>query len=369
MVLAEICLQNTMKSFGKTKVLEPLDLTVKNGEFLVLVGPSGCGKSTLLRLIAGLEQPSGGDILIEGRSALGIEPKNRNLAMVFQSYALYPHMTVAENMGLALKIKKMNSKEIEKEVSRVAAILGLGQLLDRKPGALSGGQRQRVAMGRAIVRKPRAFLFDEPLSNLDASLRLKVRTEIKKLHQSLGTTTIYVTHDQTEAMTLADRIVVMNAGVIQQLGTPMEIFNQPANEFVAGFMGSPKMNFLNINETSEGRLIWDNGVEIAVPLADALAKGMTSSLRLGIRPEHINLEPAADRILLGQGRIIVKEPLGTEVLLEIEFQGQELTLKTPWRDSFMENQKLDLHVSWEQLHFFDGEMGEAISPVSIHHHH
>ena len=359
--MAEIQLEKISKSFDDTTILKSIDLKIADGEFLVLVGPSGCGKSTLLRMIAGLEDPSGGDILIDGRSALGVRPKDRNLAMVFQSYALYPHMTVAQNMGLALKIKKVDSKTVESEVQRVAEILGLEKLLKRKPGALSGGQRQRVAMGRAIVRNPRAFLFDEPLSNLDAALRSNVRTEIKKLHQDLGTTTIYVTHDQTEAMTLADRIVVMKGGIIQQVGTPIEIFNHPANDFVAGFMGSPKMNFLEVNHNS-GNLTWEHGSLLSPELSAYIRKESDCPIRLGVRPEHIHIEPRTDLLPLGEAEILVQEPLGTEMMIVLDFEGQEITLKTPWSSDYKTNQRLKLFVEKEDLHFFSRADGSSLTP-------
>lgn len=359
--MAKIELKKLRKSFGNTSVLRSIDLEIKDGEFLVLVGPSGCGKSTLLRMIAGLEDPTDGDILIDDRSALGVRPKDRNLAMVFQSYALYPHMTVEQNMGLALKIKKVDSPVIKKEVLRVAEILGLEKLLTRKPGELSGGQRQRVAMGRAIVRNPRAFLFDEPLSNLDAALRGSVRTEIKKLHQDLGTTTIYVTHDQTEAMTLADRIVVMKDGIIQQIGTPIEIFNHPANQFVAGFMGSPKMNFLKLARKNNQQLTWKHGRQIPKELAASINDMGTATVELGIRPEHLALEKDTGMLPLGEATLLVQEPLGSDMMLILDFHDKEITVRTPWRGDYTEGQNLDLFVAREHIHYFNGESGISMT--------
>ncbi|MCJ8139714.1 ABC transporter ATP-binding protein [Falsirhodobacter halotolerans] len=289
--MGQIELSGVTKKFGETEVIPPLDLKIEDGEFVVFVGPSGCGKSTLLRLIAGLEDVSGGKIVIDGRDATAERPSQRGLAMVFQSYALYPHMSVKKNIAFPLKMAKMPQKEIDAKVDSAAKVLNLTNYLDRRPGQLSGGQRQRVAIGRAIVRSPKAFLFDEPLSNLDAALRVNMRLEISELHNELKTTMIYVTHDQVEAMTMADKIVVLQAGVIEQVGTPLDLYNNPRNRFVAGFIGSPKMNFLKGREAE------------AVGAAE-----------VGIRPEHIAVGPTGD----WPGRVTVSEHLGSDTYLHVE---------------------------------------------------
>ena len=261
--MAEISLQGVTKSFGKTEVIHTTDITINDGEFVVMVGPSGCGKSTILRMIAGLETSTTGEIRIAGKRVNEVEPKDRNIAMVFQNYALYPHMSVYDNMAYGLKIRKLAKDDIERRVQRAAKILELGQYLKRKPRELSGGQRQRVAMGRAIVREPAAFLFDEPLSNLDAKLRVQMRLEIQKLHRELATTSVYVTHDQVEAMTLANRMIVINAGVVEQVGAPLDVYDNPASLFVAGFIGSPSMNFLPGRRSGDGVEV---GEGLVVPL-------------------------------------------------------------------------------------------------------
>ena len=283
--MPQIELKQVEKSYGTTKVIHQVSMAIEKGEFTVFVGPSGCGKSTLLRMIAGLEEITGGDLFIGGFRMNDREPSERGVAMVFQSYALYPHMTVAENMSFGLRMAKAPKAEIDAKVNRAAEILQLTPLLDRKPAALSGGQRQRVAIGRAIVRNPDVFLFDEPLSNLDAELRVQTRVEIAKLHQTLGNTIIYVTHDQTEAMTLADRIVVLRAGRVEQIGSPVELYDDPDNEFVAGFIGSPRMNFLEGTVTAEGISV--GGITLPKSALAALpVPGAT--LRVGMRPEHLD---------------------------------------------------------------------------------
>lgn len=295
--MGALTLTGVTKSFGKTDVIKGVDLTVADGEFCVFVGPSGCGKSTLLRMIAGLEDVTEGEVAIDGRRVNEVAPAKREIAMVFQSYALYPHLTVRDNMGLALKQAGVGRSEVEAATAKAAGMLSLEALLDRRPAELSGGQRQRVAIGRAIVRTPKIFLFDEPLSNLDAALRVATRIEIARLHRELGTTMVYVTHDQVEAMTLADKIVVLRAGRIEQVGAPMELYNDPANTFVAGFIGSPQMNFL-----SGGAL------------------GLTSHT-MGIRPEHLALSRSGGRIA---GRISHVERLGGETLVYVAVEGQGL---------------------------------------------
>src|SRR6185437_2487435 len=297
--MAQISLQGVTKKFGDIEVIHPTDATIGDGEFVVVVGPSGCGKSTLLRIIAGLETATGGEIRIGGKRVNEVEPKDRNIAMVFQNYALYPHMTVRENMSYGLRIRRLPREEIGRRVERAAAILELAPYLQRKPRELSGGQRQRVAMGRAIVREPAAFLFDEPLSNLAAKLRVPMRLEIQKLHRELRTTSVYVTHDQVEAMTLADRMFVINAGIVEQAGAPIEVYDDPASQFVAGFIGSPAMNFLPGRRSGDAVDV-GGGVKIALP--EALRASAPQSLVVGIRPEHF----------------VLGEPHGTEFRLQVE---------------------------------------------------
>jgi multiple sugar transport system ATP-binding protein len=295
--MGSLTLQKVEKSFGATKVLHGIDLEVSDGEFVIFVGPSGCGKSTLLRIIAGLEDSTGGAVLIDGARVDAVPPANRGIAMVFQTYALYPHMTVKGNMSAGLKQGGMPNEQVEARVAEASRMLSLGDYLGRRPAELSGGQRQRVAIGRAVVREPKLFLFDEPLSNLDAALRVNTRLEIARLHRELKATMIYVTHDQVEAMTLADKIVVMNAGRIEQIGSPMELYNTPANLFVAGFIGSPQMNFM-----------------------DAAALGMSGARTIGVRPEHLTLSPESGQ---WKGKVVHIEHLGadTNVYLETETAG------------------------------------------------
>nr|WP_178111701.1 sn-glycerol-3-phosphate ABC transporter ATP-binding protein UgpC [Rhizobium skierniewicense] len=293
------------KAYGAVKVLHGVSVDINEGEFVTLVGPSGCGKSTLLRMIAGLESITGGEIQIGGRTVNNIPPKERDIAMVFQNYALYPHMSVAENMGFSLKLKKASKEERETRVKRAAEILSLTKLLDRYPRELSGGQRQRVAMGRAIVRDPQVFLFDEPLSNLDAKLRVQMRAEIKELHQRLKTTTVYVTHDQVEAMTMADKIVVMHDGYVEQVGAPLDLYDHPDNMFVAGFIGSPSMNFLK-GRVEQGRFVLEDGSSL--PLPDGFSQSSSESVIYGVRPEHLTLSDHDGLPLT----VAVVEPTGSE---------------------------------------------------------
>jgi len=331
--MAEVQLTNVQKQFGSTAVIKGVDLTISDGEFVVLVGPSGCGKSTLLRMIAGLEDISGGDIAIGGTVVNDLEPRERDIAMVFQSYALYPHMNVEKNMGFSMALKKAPEGEIKSAVGNAAGALELGSYLDRLPKALSGGQRQRVAMGRAIVRRPKVFLFDEPLSNLDAQLRVQMRTEVRKLHQTINATSVYVTHDQVEAMTMADRIVVLDKGRIAQVGTPLELYDRPANRFVAEFIGSPSMNFL------PGRALGKQ--------ADAVA---------GIRPEH--LSPAQSGIT---GTVQVIEHLGAETYVFIDAgTGRDLCWRTPGRPDVGIGQSITLGFEAQNLHLFDAASGARI---------
>ncbi|MAB00751.1 MAG: sugar ABC transporter ATP-binding protein [Stappia sp.] len=330
--MGQITLEKVTKRFGDVEVIPPLDLTIGDGEFTVFVGPSGCGKSTLLRLIAGLEDVSSGAIRIDGTDATDIPPAKRGLAMVFQSYALYPHMSVRRNIAFPLRMAGMDKAEQDRRVTQAAEVLNLTDYLDRRPGQLSGGQRQRVAIGRAIVREPEAFLFDEPLSNLDAALRVGMRLEISELHERLKTTMIYVTHDQVEAMTMADKIVVLRAGHIEQVGSPLELYRTPRNIFVAGFIGSPKMNFISGAEASK------HGAET-----------------IGIRPEHIDVAEAGEGPW--QGRIGVAEHLGSDTFFHVHDTGLAdiVTVRAPGEVSLRHGDRIGLVPRQDQIHRFDKE--------------
>ncbi|MBA4096265.1 MAG: glycerol-3-phosphate ABC transporter ATP-binding protein [Rhodospirillum sp.] len=356
--MASIDIADIRKAYGPVPVLHGIDLSIHDGEFVVLVGPSGCGKSTLLRMIAGLEDISAGEIRIDGRRVNDLEPKDRDIAMVFQSYALYPHMTVTENMSYSLRLRRTTKERIAAAISGVAAKLGLDALMERRPRALSGGQRQRVAMGRAIVRAPKAFLFDEPLSNLDARLREQMRGEIKKLHQSLGATSIYVTHDQIEAMTLADRIVAMNSGVVQQVGSPLDLYDRPANLFVAGFIGSPAMNMFDGTYRGAGPAIEVDGGH-RIPLQRALQVADGTRLTVGIRPEHIPVGAA------GEGGIPAKvelvEPTGLGTILHVRPFGATVKAFTLSRDATAVGDTVAIRLPVERLHLFDGQSGQRVS--------
>ena len=313
-----LALHDVSKAFGSTQVLYEVEIDIGDGEFVVLVGPSGCGKSTLLRMIAGLEEISRGEIAIGGRVVNNVPPKDRDIAMVFQNYALYPHMTVYDNMAFGLTLRRFPKDEIRRRVQQAARILDIGELLDRKPKALSGGQRQRVAMGRAIVRDPKVFLFDEPLSNLDAKLRVQMRVELKRLHERLETTAIYVTHDQIEAMTLGDRVVVMKDGVVQQEGAPLTLYQRPANRFVASFIGSPAMNFVELSISGDGR--WAETQGLRVPVPDRLRAHGGKRVTLGVRPEALRLANGSDAHSFAT-EVDVVEPLGNEILLNFRAGG------------------------------------------------
>jgi multiple sugar transport system ATP-binding protein len=365
--MANVSLRQVVKRYGSTEVVHGIDLDVAHNEFVVLVGPSGCGKSTTLRMVAGLEEISGGTISIGERVVNALPPRARNISMVFQSYALYPHMNVRENLGFGLKIAKQPEAEIRRRVDEAAEILGLGDYMDRLPQHLSGGQRQRVAMGRAIVRNPDVFLFDEPLSNLDAKLRGQMRVEIKKLHQRVQTTVIYVTHDQVEAMTLADRIVVMRDGHVEQVGTPSEVFDTPANVFVAGFIGSPPMNQLEAVVASEaGAPVARLGDGVAVPLSPEMAGRLTAgqAIVLGFRPD--GLAPAGhslhgvDRRLTLSRRVSIAEPLGTETLLFTELGGVEVQGKMLNPRPVAAGETLEFTLDLSALHVFDKASGRAV---------
>lgn len=347
--MGELKIKKALKSYGSVEVLHGIDLDIEDGEFVVLVGPSGCGKSTLLRMIAGLESISGGVIEIAGREVNNVAPKNRDIAMVFQNYALYPHMTVAKNMGFSLKMRGLSKDQINTEIQKAANILGLEDYLDRYPKQLSGGQRQRVAMGRAIVRNPSVFLFDEPLSNLDAKMRVSMRGEIKELHERLNTTIVYVTHDQIEAMTMADRIVIMKDGYIQQVGSPSEIYSDPANLFVAGFIGSPAMNLIEGN-VSKGSFEAAGSFQVSTP--NDVDDGR---IVFGVRPEHIVLgekgvEATVKRV----------EPTGSETVLLLETGGALLTALSRTEELFNVGDKVNFEIPQSAHRYFDADSGNRL---------
>jgi multiple sugar transport system ATP-binding protein len=349
--MASLSLRSIRKSFGKVEVIHGIDLDVADGEFVALVGPSGCGKSTLLRLIAGLDEVSAGDIVIGGDVVNDLSPRDRNIAMVFQSYALYPHMSVEQNMGFNLKLAGLPRDEIRPRVLEAARMLNLEDLLARRPAQLSGGQRQRVAMGRAIVRDPAVFLFDEPLSNLDAKLRVQMRAEIKLLHARLKTTTVYVTHDQIEAMTMADRIVVLRDGLVEQIGTPLELYDRPANAFVAGFIGSPSMNLLTA--TLAGAAVTVTNTATALPVAGAGSPDHRPVL-LGIRPEDCRLASAGDGL---PARVSVVEPTGAELHIVAEASGQPIIVALRDRHAIVPGDLIHIRADPARLHVFDPGTG------------
>jgi len=354
--MASLSIAGIGKRFGTTDVLRDINLDIGAGEFLVLVGPSGCGKSTLLNMIAGLLDPSEGEIRLEGARIDDREPKDRNIAMVFQSYALYPAMTVEKNMAFPLRMAGLPKADQKAQVAKVAELLQIGHLLNRKPGALSGGQRQRVAMGRALVRDPKLFLFDEPLSNLDAKLRVEMRTEIKRLHQRLGTTIVYVTHDQVEAMTMATRIAVMEGGVVQQFGTPEEIYDHPANRFVATFMGSPAMNLVNATVTGGALRIGDTTLPLpagAAPLAEGAA------VQLGLRPEWFATE-AGEHTVPVHARVELIEPTGPDIYAALDLEGQEVIARMHARAQVSAGAAAMLHVDMLKAVLFDAETGISL---------
>jgi multiple sugar transport system ATP-binding protein len=359
--MASLQLNNVVKRFGSVQVIHGVDLAVNDGEFVVFVGPSGCGKSTLLRMIAGLEEVSDGDVYIDGERVNDIPAAKRGLAMVFQSYALYPHMSVRKNLSFGLETMGAPHADIKRRVAEAAETLQIEPLLDRRPGQLSGGQRQRVAIGRAIVREPRIFLFDEPLSNLDAELRVQMRVEINKLHRRLGATMIFVTHDQVEAMTLADRIVVLRAGVIEQVGTPLDLYNHPANLFVAGFIGSPRMNFVAAEVTSRDHEAilakGGSGVDIRIPVANlALAPG--DKVTVGVRPEHLRIADPANARLVGE--VQIAEQLGGETFVYIALaSGETLVVEIQGQSARKSGQRVGVDFEETAYHLFDGS-GRAV---------
>ncbi len=368
--MARVQFEHVYKRFNKTEVVRDINIDIQDKEFLVLVGPSGCGKSTCLRMVAGLEEPTEGEIYIGDRVVNGVDPKDRDIAMVFQNYALYPHMTVFDNMAFGLKLRHFAKSEIKKRVEDAASILGLEQLLKRKPKELSGGQRQRVALGRAIVREAQVFLMDEPLSNLDAKLRVATRAEIIKLHQRIQTTVIYVTHDQVEAMTMGDRIAVLNGGIIQQLGAPQELYDHPANMFVAGFIGSPAMNFIPdakvVSEGNSTTVVLEGVGRVIVPqlYAERARAAANRHLTFGIRPVHLE-----DLNIVGAERethssidasVDVVENLGNELQVYLTAGGRNMVATLDPRARVNSGDKIRLFVDSDQIHLFDTESGEAI---------
>jgi multiple sugar transport system ATP-binding protein len=366
--MAQVSVRKVVKAYeGGVQAVKGIDLEIADHEFVVLVGPSGCGKSTTLRMIAGLEEITGGEIAIGGTVVNDIPPRDRDIAMVFQNYALYPHMSVYENMAFGLTLRKISKDEIAKRVNNAARILDIEPLLARKPKALSGGQRQRVAMGRAIVRDPKVFLFDEPLSNLDAKLRVQMRTEIKKVHQTVRTTTVYVTHDQIEAMTLADRVVVMNHGIIEQVGPPQELYHNPKTRFVAGFIGSPAMNFIPARvENGSGalRVMLPNGIVFPVP-EDRTARYQSAVGRetlFGLRPEHMTEPKNLDRgnIALFEVTPEVIEPMGMETLVHLWMQGHEICARIDPTTPAEPGRPLQLAADLNHMHLIDAESGRVL---------
>ncbi|RTL66461.1 MAG: sn-glycerol-3-phosphate ABC transporter ATP-binding protein UgpC [Hyphomicrobiales bacterium] len=366
--MAEVKLRKVVKYYDDVEAVRGIDLDIAHHEFVVLVGPSGCGKSTTLRMIAGLEDISGGEILIGGDVVNDVPPKDRDIAMVFQNYALYPHMSVSQNMSFGLRLKKYPKDEIKRRVDEAARILDITELLDRKPKALSGGQRQRVAMGRAIVRNPKVFLFDEPLSNLDAKLRVQMRTEIKKVHQQVRTTTVYVTHDQVEAMTLADRVVVMNKGVIEQVGSPQELYHNPKTRFVAGFIGSPAMNFIPCRLENGGddlNVRLTDGITFKVPpqrAAHYKANARDGKLLLGLRPEHIteagpHLEPGE---IPFDAQLDVTEPMGMETLVYFPLNGTQVCGRVNPNAGARDGAPMKLAANLNNMHLIDEATGRVI---------
>ncbi len=352
--MAQIELKGVRKTFGPATVIHGVDLKIEHGEFCVFVGPSGCGKSTLLRLIAGLEEVSDGSISIGGLDVTHEQPARRGIAMVFQSYALYPHMTVAQNMGFGLKMAKVPKPEIDAAVRRAAQTLKIEHLVERRPKDLSGGQRQRVAIGRAIVRDPKLFLFDEPLSNLDAALRVEMRVELSKLKAQLGTTFIYVTHDQTEAMTLADKIVVLRDGRIEQVGSPLELYEQPANRFVAGFIGSPKMNFIDATCAGSHSEGFDVSMAGGATLSFAGAAHLQgSSVALGVRPEHLSLVAPEDGHL--RGRVVLAERLGGETYVHVQLETGSALVKTAGNAAIHTGDLVGLFIAPGHAYLFDAQ--------------
>jgi multiple sugar transport system ATP-binding protein len=363
--LAKVVLKNISKRFGDVVAVKDVSLEINDGEFLVLLGPSGCGKTTTLRCIAGLENPDEGEIYIGDQLVNNLTPKERNIAMVFQSYALYPHMKVYDNIGFPLKMRKIKKDEIDKRVKQTAELLRITNLLKRKPKELSGGERQRVALGRAIIRDPKVFLMDEPLSNLDAKLRTYMRAELKRLQDDLGVTTIYVTHDQVEAMTMADEVAIMNLGVLEQVGNAFEVYHNPESLFVAGFIGSPPMNFLNCDlKEKDGSFFLDAG-SFVLPLMDNLSKmvkenATSSELVIGVRPEDFFLEERRTAKVLIKAKVYITEPLGSEVIVDLKVGDEIVKVKTPPDSKINIGDELWIGFSQDNMHIFDKSTKKAI---------
>ena len=364
--MAQVSVRKVVKAYETYQAVHGIDLDIHDEEFVVLVGPSGCGKSTTLRMIAGLEEITSGEIWIGGDLVNDVPPRDRDIAMVFQNYALYPHMTVYDNMAFGLKLRKFPRDQIKQRVNEAARILDLTPLLERRPKALSGGQRQRVAMGRAIVRNPRVFLFDEPLSNLDAKLRVQMRTEIKKVHQTVKTTTVYVTHDQVEAMTLADRVVVMNAGRIEQVGPPQELYHNPVSRFVAGFIGSPAMNFLPVHVFDDGglKVKLATGEVLAIPPQrfNRYAGCKDRDVILGLRPEHITQPPESPKANVSplQAKVDVAEPMGMETMVHFFIDGKPVTARIDPSVRADPGETLSLVADMNQMHLMEADSGRVV---------
>ncbi len=361
--MATVTFDHVYKRYGEVTAVSDFNLEIGDGEFMVLVGPSGCGKTTSLRMIAGLEEISEGTLRIGDRVVNDVAPKDRDIAMVFQSYALYPHMSVRDNLAFGLKLRKVAKPEIEKRINDAAGILQLEKLLDRKPKELSGGQRQRVALGRAIVREPAVFLMDEPLSNLDAKLRVQTRAEIARLHQRLGTTIVYVTHDQVEAMTMGERIAVMSDGLLQQVGTPQELYDRPINRFVAGFIGSPSMNFIEVEVPSKGiDTLSEGGFHFPLPpnYRDALGRLTGNRVVVGFRPEHLELDETPGIVATIRGQADVVEYLGNEELLHVTSEGREIVAIVGSSHRVRPGDNLELRLPGDKIHMFDPESGASL---------
>ncbi|MHB8459825.1 MAG: ABC transporter ATP-binding protein [Candidatus Limnocylindrales bacterium] len=365
--MATVTFDHVVKKYGEVLAVNDLSLEIHDGEFMVLVGPSGCGKTTSLRMIAGLEEITAGELRIGDRVVNDVAPKDRDIAMVFQSYALYPHMTVRDNLAFGLKLRKVPKADIERRVKEAADILDIGRYLDRKPKELSGGQRQRVALGRAIVREPAVFLMDEPLSNLDAKLRVQTRAELARLHQRLRTTTVYVTHDQVEAMTMGSRIAVMSEGLLQQVGTPQELYDHPTNRFVAGFIGSPSMNFVDVTVSGSGDSTTLDAPDATIPVPDRLRQAVGQmvgrKLVAGFRPDHLDLGGPSSGVATIHGRADVVEYLGAQELLHVSAAGKDLVAIVNASHRVMPGDDLTLTLPLDKLHLFDGDSGMSVTQL------